>query len=98
MGKTYSKDEVVIAQTASGGSNGASAGEREHTILLSFIVGIIGVVMVIFLIKICAKYGQSIIKREVRREMVRRIQARLSGRGNRKQQEDEIGNNGQEIV
>lgn len=98
MGKSYSKDEVVIAQTASGGSNGASADRREHTILLSFIVGIVGVLTIIFLIKICAKYGQNIIKREVRREMVRRIQARLSGRGNRRQQEGEIRSNEQEMV
>lgn len=96
MGKTYSKDEVVIAQTASGGSNGATSSDRhEHTILLSFLVGVVGIFVIILFIKICAKYGQSIIQREVRHEMVRRIQARLSGRGNRKQQEGEAGDNSQ---
>lgn len=100
MGKSYSKQEekeVIIAQTAVG-ENSASGITEKHmypnNILLSTILAVTGLIILIVLFKYYKRCHKAWMRKELRGELLRRIQTRLSGRvGLRKEATDEeVGN------
>lgn len=87
MGKSYSKQEekeVIITQTATGDNRATGVAEHHlytSNVLLSTILAIAALLVVILLIKFYKRCHQGWMRKELRNELLRRVQSRLSGRG-----------------
>lgn len=87
MGKSYSKQEekeVIITQNAAGDNRATGIAEHHlytSNVLLSTILAIAALVVAILLIKYYKRCHQGWMRKELRNEVLRRVQSRLSGRG-----------------
>lgn len=76
MGSSQTKEEVVIAQNAAGGSNGASVALEKQLSITNIILGILGFVMLVMVAvmayKMCFKCQKKMIDKRVERHATRR--------------------------
>lgn len=99
MGKPYSKiedKEIIIAQTTGAGKNSASANESDtqiftNNILLGATLTIIGIFILFYIYKKYKKSQHEWMRKTIREEFVRRLQLRLSGRGQQQATDEEQG-------
>lgn len=90
MGKTYSKEETIIAQTASGGNNNASVEQLESyvhgtNIVLIIIAVILLLGFIVAIIYFYRKCHLNWMREELRRDAIQRVVTRSSTRKDRKE-------------